>query len=124
MFKLIVIFVIIVLVLIIVIRYLWLKNYVLQKQVKDTVSKKQSLSVKYGKMTEQFLPFLEAYSYDEQNFRFLGNPIDGVQFEDDKIIFIEFKAANSKLSQKQKKIKELIENKKVFFEEFSIKWTY
>ncbi len=121
MFKLIVIFVIICVILILIIRYLWLKNYVLQKQVQDTVSKKQSLSVKYGKMTEQFLPFLEAYPYDEQNFRFLGSPVDGIQFESDKIIFVEFKAADSKLSQKQKHIKKLVENKKVYFKEFSIR---
>ncbi len=121
MFQLIVIFVIICLVLILVIRYLWLKNCVLKNQIKDTLSKKQSQSVRYGKMTEQFLPFLEAYPYDEQNFRFLGTPIDGIQFEPDKIVFTEFKAANSKLSQKQKHIKELIEDKKVYFKEFNIK---
>lgn len=71
-------------------------------------------------MTEQFLPFLEEYPYDEQNFRFLGTPIDGIQFEDDKIVFVEFKAGDSKLTEKQKKIKEQVEKKKVEFEEFRI----
>jgi len=81
---------------------------------------KQSLSTKYGKMTEQFMPFLEVYPYDKNNFRFIGTPIDGIQFENDKIIFIEFKSANSKLTEKQKKIKELVKNGRVEFEEFKI----
>ena len=121
MFQIIVIFVIIVLVLILICRYLWLKNYVLRKQVQEVISKKQSQSVRYGKMTEQFLPFIEAYPYNEQNFRFLGTPIDGIQFESNRIIFTEFKAADSRLSPKQKQIKELIENKKVYFEEFNLR---
>lgn len=78
---------------------------------------KKSISTRYGKMTEQFLPFLKDFPYNPENFRFLGNPIDGVQFEDDKIIFIEFKTGKSKLSSKQEKIKELILKKKVSFEE-------
>src|SRR4030065_901860 len=78
----------------------------------DLASKKQSQSTRYGKMTEQFLPFLKEYPYDENRFRFLGNPIDGVQFTDDGIIFIEFKAANSRLSSEQKRVKNLIEDKK------------
>ena len=77
----------------------------------------KSLSSKYGKMTEQFLPFLEDYPYAPQNFRFIGSPIDGVQFEDDKIIFIEFKTGNSQMTEKQKRIKELVVRKKVYFRE-------
>jgi len=121
MFKLVAIFVIIVIVLILIIRYLWLKNYVLKEKISEIVSKKQSLSTKYGKMTEQFLPFLSQYPYNEQNFRFIGSPIDGVQFENDKIIFVEFKASESKLTAKQKEIKNLVENKQVYFKEFNLK---
>jgi len=121
MFKIVAIFVIIILVLIIVIRYLWLKNYVLQREIKDILSQKQSLSVKYGKMSEQFMPFLKEYPFDEHDFRFIGNPIDGIQFNEDKIIFIEFKTAGSRLSQKQKEIKNLVDNKQVYFKEFNIK---
>jgi len=78
---------------------------------------KQSLSSKYGKMTEQFMPFIKDYPYDSQNFRFIGTPIDGVQFEPDKIIFVEFKSADSRLTTKQKGIKDLVLKKKVEFRE-------
>jgi len=82
---------------------------------------KQSLRVKFGKMTEQFFPFLKKYSYNPQNFRFIGSPIDGIQFEKDKVIFVEFKTGNSSLSKKQKEIKDIIGKKKVTFEEVRIK---
>lgn len=85
---------------------------------RDTLMfQKSSLSSKYGKMTEQFMPFLKDYPFDPQNFRFIGSPIDGIQFDDDKIVFVEFKTATSRLSEKQRHIAELIWNKKVTFEE-------
>ncbi len=71
-------------------------------------------------MTEQFLPFLADYPYDPQLFRFLGAPIDGIQFTDDKIVFIEFKTASSQLTSQQKRIRDLIERKQVGFKEFHI----
>jgi predicted Holliday junction resolvase-like endonuclease len=86
----------------------------------DVAFAKASLSSKYGKMSEQFMPFLKDYPYDPQNFRFLGTPIDGIQFEDDKIILIEFKSSNSQLSPRQRQIAELAWNKKVEFEEHRI----
>lgn len=84
--------------------------------LKETKFAKRSLSSRYGKLSEQFMPFLKNYPYDSQNFRFLGAPIDGMQFENDKIIFLEFKAADSGLTLTQKNIRRLIEKRKVFFE--------
>lgn len=91
-----------------------------RKKIKQLKFSQRSQSSKYGKMTEQFMPFLEDYPYDPQNFRFLGNPIDGVQFEEDKIIFIEFKSATSRLNQNQKNIKTLVDRGKIIFEEHRI----
>lgn len=78
---------------------------------------KSSLSSKYGKMTEQFMPFLKDYPYDPQNFRFLGTPVDGIQFNEDGIVFIEFKTNSSQLSPRQRQIAELVFQKRVSFEE-------
>lgn len=78
---------------------------------------KSSLSSKYGKMTEQFMPFLKDYPFDPQNFRFLGSPIDGIQFDDDKIVLVEFKTASSQLSERQRHIAQLVAQGRVTFEE-------
>ncbi|HDD72719.1 MAG TPA: endonuclease [Candidatus Aenigmarchaeota archaeon] len=81
---------------------------------------KQSLSSKYGKISEQFMPFLREYPYNRENFRFIGSPIDGIQFEDDRIVFVEFKTGESKLTAKQKEIKKLVDEKRVEFREIRI----
>jgi predicted Holliday junction resolvase-like endonuclease len=91
-----------------------------QRNASKVTFAKQSLSTKYGKMTEQFLPFLAEYPYDPQQFRFLGTPVDGVQFTDDKIVFIEFKTAGATLSPSQRKIKNLIERRDVDFKEIRL----
>ena len=93
---------------------------ILTKRMHRLNFQKRSQSSKYGKMTEQFLPFLEMFPWDPTNFRFLGSPIDGVQFEDDKVLFLEFKSSSSILSSKQKNIKKLVDENKIFFEEIRI----
>lgn len=90
------------------------------KILKATKFAKVSLSTKYGKMTEQFMPFLKNYPYDSQMFRFIGTPIDGIQFNENEIIFMEFKSATSQLSLRQKQIRDIINNKRIKFEEIRI----
>ena len=80
----------------------------------------KSLSTKYGRLTEQFLPLVESYPWDPSNFRFLGSPIDGVQFDDKRIILVEFKSGNSQLSSRQRKIRDQVKNHKVEFEVIKI----
>ena len=73
-----------------------------------------------GLISEQFAPFTKAFEklgWDPQEFKFLGRPVDGVQFQEDEIIIVEFKTGNSQMSDKQKHIKELVEQRKVRFEE-------
>ena len=67
-------------------------------------------------VTEQFLPLVESYPWDSKHFRFLGSPIDGIQFEEDRIILVEFKSSFSQMSGRQRKIKNLVEQGKVEFE--------
>jgi predicted Holliday junction resolvase-like endonuclease len=82
---------------------------------------KKSQSVKYGKMSEHWIPLSEKFPYDKEKFRFLGNPIDGIAFLDDRIVFCEFKSSTSALSSIQKRIKKLVENKKVEWMEMRVK---
>ena len=88
----------------------------LYKRLKQELFRKRSQSSKYGKLTEQFLPLVDSFPWDPGNFRFLGSPIDGVQFEDDRIILVEFKAANSQLSPLQRHIRDLVNDGEVSFE--------
>lgn len=92
----------------------------LHLKIKKIEGYKRSQSSIYGRITEQFAPFMKKYPFNPEKFRFLGEPIDGIQFEDDKIIFVEFKTRRGELSGKQKTIKQLIEANKVGWYQFHI----
>lgn len=93
-------------------------NYV--RKLSKVEFEKRSQSTLYGKISEQFIPFMKTYPYESKSFRFLGSPIDGVQFEEDKIILIEFKSAGGKLSKRQREIRDLVAQNKVVFQEIKI----
>lgn len=79
-------------------------------------AKKRSQATRYGQLTEQFAPLVDRYPHDPERFRFLGSPIDGIQFADDEIVLVEFKAGSSTLSSRQRQIRDLVEEGKVRFE--------
>ena len=73
-----------------------------------------------GLISEQFAPFTKKFDelgWDLQEFKFLGRPVDGVQFQDDEVIIVEFKTGAAQLNPKQRNIKRLIAEGKVRFEE-------
>lgn len=101
--------------------YFFNKYTELNNKFNDLVFSKKSQSVKYGKITEQWIPFSDSFPFDSDCFRFLGNPIDGIAFTDDQIIFCEFKSNKSVLSEKQKKIKQMVLEKKIKWFEMHLK---
>lgn len=104
---------IIILILIIILVFLVLHIFYLRDELAVLAFNKRSQSVKYGQLTEQWIPFSKQFPYDPQNFRFIGKPIDGILFDEEKVIFVELKSNKSTLNKAQKKVKELIEKKKV-----------
>ena len=88
------------------------------KMLGEERTRQRSLSASYGRITEQWFPLMNGYPYDSANFRFLGTPLDGVQFEEDRVIFIEFKSHKSELSAQQKRLKKAIQAGKVTWEEY------
>ena len=98
--------------------YLKRRLDVVMQMLEEERSRQRSISASYGRITEQWFPLMQRYPYDSANFRFLANPIDGVQFEDDRIVFVEFKSRSAELSTVQRKIKQLVLAGKVFWEEF------
>lgn len=104
--------------LIIKVKKMVTKNKQLESELKKVTFSLRSAYVKFRKTFEQFAPFTKNFTEEEKNgFIFLGCPIDGVIFGEDKIKFIEIKTGESQLSGKQKKIRKLIENNQVEFQE-------
>ena len=108
-----IVFVLIIIALVIAVAFLARALFSLKNQLDELAFSKRSQSVKYGQFTEQWLPFSDKFPYNAQNFRFIGKPIDGLAFEEDKVVFVEFKTNKSQLNDSQKKVKELIKDKKV-----------
>lgn len=81
---------------------------------------KRSQSTRYGQITEQFAPFLPAWPWDPKGFRFIGTPIDGIQFSDEGVHFIEIKSAGSRLSPVQRQVRDHIEAGRVHWREIRV----
>ena len=64
------------------------RNRALSLALEDLGFRKASQSVKYGKLTEQFIPFTDKFPFPPESFRFIGAPIDGVAFDDGKTVFM------------------------------------
>lgn len=94
------------------------KLKLLEEELKKYKFGIKSAYVKFGKTFEQFAPFTNRFTdEDKSNFKFLGQPIDGIIFNPEGIKFIDIKTGSSQLSNKQEHIKKLIQEGKVSFEE-------
>lgn len=100
--------IVILLVLIGLVLLLFWRLRVVSRRLESLTFDKKSGEVLHGKSWENFAPFMEHYPYDPERFRFIGSPIDGISFEEDRIVFIEFKTGQSKLSSKQQAIRNQI----------------
>ncbi len=84
------------------------------------LSQKKSSEVRLGRIGEQMAPFFQSWPLDPNGFRFLGNPVDGISFEQEAIYFIEIKTGKARLTESQKNVKRLIKEGKVYFTTFRV----
>ncbi len=87
----------------------------------DAISR--SRAVITGQVTEHLMPYLPMFPYNPKDVRFIGSPIDLLVFDGlsdeniQELIFIEIKTSNSRLSHKQKLVKDAVLAKKVVWRE-------
>jgi predicted Holliday junction resolvase-like endonuclease len=93
---------------------------VLDGKYKKIVNQKKSSEVRLGKIAEHMVPFFGEWPYDPNNFRFIGSPIDGIQFTDKEIIFMEIKTGKARLTNSQKSVKQLVADGKIKFATFRV----
>ena len=109
----------------------------LAKDIKEAQKRSNNMqrNVLKGQIGEQFTPFITDFPYNPSDCRFMGEPIDYVIFqnlhecadgnvpiEDVHLIIAEVKTGNARLNQRQKIIKQVIENGQVSFKELRIKY--
>ncbi len=82
---------------------------------------RQSMATRHGQTVEQFAPFLDAWPWDSKRFRFIGSPIDGIQFTDDAVLLVEIKSGEGRLTPEQQAVKALVAAGRVRWEEVRIR---
>jgi predicted Holliday junction resolvase-like endonuclease len=86
----------------------------------------RSSKILSGKALEKLVPLLKDFNHSPHDVRWLGDPIDLVVFDGasknnpEKITFVEIKYRKGELTEKQKKIKQVIKEGKVFWEEIKV----
>jgi len=86
----------------------------------------RSKAVVRGKVAEQFVPFTEDFDYNPRDARFLGSPLDYVVFEGltegelERVVFIEVKTGKSRLTRRERQLKDVIDEGLVFWEELRL----
>ena len=96
-----------------------IKSIIREKEL--LLSQKKSSEVRLGQISEQLAPMLEGFKYDPRKAHFIGNPIDYIIFEEDEIVILEVKSGESRMTKKQRDIRDMINNGKVRFETMQIK---
>lgn len=84
---------------------------------------KKSTAVVTGKVAEWLTPFRTGFDYNPRDARFLGSPVDFLVFEGltegdlDRVIFIEVKTGKSRLSRRERQLRDVIDAGEVYWEE-------
>lgn len=112
-------------------------GYIIGKKIteqvwKDSLPKireeaiQRSRSVLAGQFSEQLAPYLPDFPFKPTEARFIGKPIDFLVFNgmDEKdineVVFVEVKSGKANLNTHERKLKEVIKEKKVRWVEYRI----
>ena len=97
--------------------------YETEKLLANIKSQQQSKSVRLGLISESVIPFHQDFKYNVKDLVPIFKPIDYIVFAENEIVFLEIKMGTSQLSEKQKNVRQLVEEGKVRFEEHRISET-
>lgn len=92
---------------------------------KDSVNRSRSSLT--GKIWEQIVSLIPGFKYNPADMRFLGSPVDYIVFKGmskrdiEKVIFLEIKTGDSKLTEQQEKVKRAVKAGKVEWREYHVK---
>lgn len=103
-----------------------------EKRIRDDAIRR-SVSTRVGKYMDRLAPILTNFEHDPRDARWLGDPVDLIIFEGygnskdskniedfKKIVICDVKTGKAGLTKEEKRIRELIEKKKIEWEEFRV----
>ena len=86
----------------------------------------RSRSVLAGQFSEQLAPYLPDFPFKPTEAKFIGKPIDFLVFQGmdekniDEVVFVEVKSGKASLNAHERKLKDVIKDKKVRWYEYRI----
>lgn len=92
-----------------------------EKRIREDAIKK-SQAITKGKVTEHIIPYFPEFKYDARDARFLGSPLDLIIFDGlsdgklNSIILVEVKTGSSGLTERERQIKNIVDQKLVRYE--------
>lgn len=87
----------------------------------DAINKSQAIMM--GKALEHLIPYFPSFHWNPKDARFLGSPTDLIVFDGlsagklQQIVFVEIKTNTSQLSERERQIRDIINNGRVKWEE-------
>ena len=121
--------IVVVVAILVIIFAVFIIRSVYEKRLRDELDKARqdaiarSRAALGGRFTEQMVPFFPDFTYDPTEVRFIGSPIDMVVFpglahgDPQEIVILEIKTGNSQLTSVQRKIRQLVEDGMVRWDE-------
>jgi predicted Holliday junction resolvase-like endonuclease len=83
----------------------------LREELRGVTASRAALASTHERVTAQWAPVLSGYPHDPRGFRFVGSPIDGVQFAEDRVVFVAF--TSDGLTPTQERVRDLVRSGKV-----------
>jgi len=96
-----------------------------EKEIRADAIVRSERTIK-GKVAEQLVPFTEEFGYNPRDCRFLGSPLDFVVFDGlsegalDKIVLVEVKTGLSRLSKRERQVRDVVDAGEVFWKELRL----
>ncbi len=85
-----------------------------------------SRAVLKGQINEQLCPFLPGFEYKPSDFKFLGQPIDGIVFEGmtdgevTNVILVDIKTGAANLTKVQRQVRDCLKEGKFEFKKLNV----
>ncbi|MBU0586551.1 hypothetical protein KJ780_03495 [Candidatus Micrarchaeota archaeon] len=98
----------------------WMKR--IEDERKQAI--KKSAEVRAGQFAEQIAPYLPDFPFNPADARFIGKPVDFIVFkgacekEIEEVIFVEVKSGKSKVSPQEKRLRDVINEKRIRWYEY------
>lgn len=102
----------------------WLRHGEIRAHRRDATTR--SRSVLLGEVYEKIAPFLPEFPFAARDMVFLGKGVDYIVFDGlsdgklERIVFLELKSGNSRLSKNELMIRDAIHGKKVDYQELRL----